>query len=115
MRKNFFLGIMVLLGLWCLFYVGIKIDMWRLGYELEELQEKRTALVRQQEALQVKLSALMDPQRIARRAQQQLGFMVPQEGQVVMISLDMFPEDLSESTVPVKLAREFSTPRGGRR
>ncbi len=114
MRKNFFLGVMVVLGVWCLFYVGIKIDMWRLGYEIEELQEQRTELVRQQEDLQGKLSALMDPQRIAKRAQQQLGFMVPQEGQVVMISLDMFPEGLSDSTIPVKLAREFSATRGTR-
>ena len=115
MRKNFLLGIMIVLGVWCLFYVGIKIDMWRLGYDIEDLQEKRTTLLRQQEALQVRLSALMDPQSIAQRARQQLGFKVPQEGQVVMISLDMFPEDESEMTIPVKLVREFSGKEGNAR
>lgn len=41
MRKNVFLGVMILLGVWCLLYVGVKIDMWRLGYAIEELETQR--------------------------------------------------------------------------
>ncbi len=37
MRKNVLLGVMILLGVWCLLYVGVKIDMWRLGYDMEDL------------------------------------------------------------------------------
>ena len=108
MRKNMGLGIMILLGVWCLLYVGIKIDMWRLGYELEKLENKRVVLKREQEILQVQWSRLTDPQRIARRAQDQLGLIVPQEGQIVMVSLDTMPSSDSEGDSSMQLVREFS-------
>jgi len=108
MRKNVLLGVMIVLGVWCLLYVGVKLDMWRLGYDMEDLEQRRTVLKKQQEKLQVRLSELTDPQQIAQRAHQQLGLIVPQEGQVVMISLD--PNSLSESDngSPLRLVREFS-------
>ena len=65
MRKNVLLGVMILLGVWCLFYVGVKIDMWRLGYDMEELENRRTVLKKKQESLQVRLSELTDPQAVA--------------------------------------------------
>ena len=108
MRKNMGLGIMILLGVWCLLYVGIKIDMWRLGYELENLENKRVVLKREQEILQVQWSRLTDPQRIARRAHDQLGLIVPQEGQIVMVSLDTMPSSDSERDSSMQLVREFS-------
>lgn len=108
MKKTVFLGIMIMLGAWCLLYVGIKIDMWRLGYAIEELENQRAALKKQQEGLQVRLSELTDPQRIAHRAQKQLGLIVPQEGQIVMVSLDRLPHPESDGNSPVRLVREFS-------
>jgi cell division protein FtsL len=108
MRKNVLLGVMIVLGVWCLFYVGVKLDMWRLGYDMEELEQRRTALKKQQEILQVKLSELTDPQQIAQRAHQQLGLIVPQEGQVVMISLDSNSLPESSNGSPLRLVREFS-------
>ncbi len=108
MKKPVVLFMGVLVGAWCLIYVGINIDMWRLGYELEELEGQRTVLKRQQESLQVQISKLMDPQQIAHRAEQQLGFTTPQEGQVVMVSLDALPPLEKESVDPVRLVQNFS-------
>ena len=108
MRKNVFLGVMIMLGAWCLLYVGIKIDMWRLGYAIEELETQRVGLKKQQEGLQVRLSELTDPQRVAQRAQTQLGLIVAQEGQIVMVSLDSLPHPESGGNFPVRLVREFS-------
>ncbi len=109
MRKNVLLGVMIVLGLWCLLYVGVKIDMWRIGYDLEDLENRRMVLKKQQEVLQGRWSALTDPQKIAQRAQKELDLMVPQEGQVVMISLDTNPLSESDDSSPVRLVKEFST------
>ena len=108
MRKNMCLGIMILLGVWCLLYVGVKMDMWRLGYEIGNLENKRVVLKRERESLQVQLSRLTDPQRIAGRAHRELGFIVPQEGQIVMVSLDTVPPSESEGGFAMQLVREFS-------
>ena len=108
MKKNVFLGVMIMLGAWCLLYVGVRIDMWRLGYAIEDLETQRAVLKKQQEGLQVRLSELTDPQRVAQRAQRQLGLIVPQEGQVVMVSLDRLPQSESDEISPLRLVREFS-------
>ncbi len=108
MRKNALLGIMILLGVWCLVYVGVQLDMWRLGYDIEELEGRRTVLKKQQEMLQVRLSELTDPQQIARRAQDELQLIVPQEGQVVMVSLAANPSTEADSSSPLRLVRKFS-------
>ena len=108
MRKNALLGIMILLGVWCLVYVGVQLDMWRLGYDIEELEGRRTVLKKQQEMLQVRLSELTDPQQIARRAQDELQLIVPQEGQVVMVSLAANPSTEADNSSPLRLVRKLS-------
>ncbi len=109
MKKNVLLGVMIVLGVWCLFYVGVKIDMWRLGYDMEDLESRRTVLKKKQEMLQGRLSELTDPQQIARRAHDELGLIVPQEGQVVMISLDANFSSESRDGSPARLVRDFSS------
>ncbi len=114
MKKNALLGVMILLGVWCLFYVGVKIDMWRLGYDMEELESRRTVLKKQQEVLRVRFSELTDPQQVARRAQDELRLMLPQDGQVVMISRDIeLPSESGEQS-PARLVQNFSTSLFGR-
>lgn len=108
MRKNALLGVMIVLGVWCLVYVGVQLDMWRLGYEIEELEGRRTVLKKQQSMLQARLSELTDPQQIARRAQEELQLMVPQEGQVVMVSLASSPSAEEDANSSFRLVREFS-------
>ena len=108
MRKNVLLGVMVVLGAWCLLYVGVKLDMWRLGYDMEDLENRRSFLKKQQEKLQGQLSELTDPQQIAKRAHTQLGLIVPQEGQVVMISLDTNTSSDLDERSPARLVQKFS-------
>lgn len=108
MRKNALLGVMIVLGVWCLLYVGVKMDMWRLGYEMEDLESQRIVLKKKQESLQVRLSELTDPQQIARRAHTQLGLIVPQQGQVVMISLEASPSLNSDERSPARLVHKLS-------
>ena len=108
MRKNVLLGMVILLGVWCLLYVGVKIDMWRLGYDMEDLENQHTVLKKQQETLHGQLSALTDPQQIAKRAHKQLGLIVPEEGQVVMVSLDTNPSPESETSSAIRLVRRLS-------
>ena len=108
MRKDVLLGMMILLGVWCLLYVGVKIDMWRLGYDMEDLENQHTVLKKQQETLHGQLSALTDPQQIAKRAHKQLGLIVPEEGQVVMVSLDTNPSPESETSSAIRLVRRLS-------
>lgn len=108
MKKNVLLGIMIVMGVWCLLYVGIKIDMWRLGYDMEDLVTQRTLLKKRQEMLHVRLSELTDPQRIAQRAHDELGLIVPQEGQVVMISLDTNSSSEADVGSPAQLVQKIS-------
>lgn len=108
MRKNVLLGVMILLGVWCILYVGVKIDMWRLGYDMEDLESQRTVLKKKQEKLQVRLSELTDPQQIAMRAHTELELIVPQEGQVVMISLDTNSFSDFDEDSPARLVQRFS-------
>ena len=108
MRKNALLGVMIVLGVWCLVYVGVQLDMWRLGYEIEELEGQRTVLKKQQAMWQVRLSELTDPQKIARRAKDELQLMVPQQGQVVLVSLASNPSTEAEKNSPLRLVRKFS-------
>lgn len=108
MRKNALLGIMIVLGVWCLVYVGVQLDMWRLGYEIEELEGRRTVLKKQQAIFQVRLSELTDPQEISRRAKAELQLIVPQQGQVVLVSLASNPSTESDNNSPLRLVRKFS-------
>ena len=75
---------------------------------LGDLENQRTVLRKQQETLHGQLSALTDPKQIARRAHDQLGLIVPREGQVVMVSLDMNPSPESDTSSPVELVKRFS-------
>jgi len=108
MRKNALFGVIIILGVWCLVYVGFELDMWRLGYEIEELQVRRAVLKKQQAMWQVRLSELTDPQKIARRAKDELQLMVPQQGQVVLVSLASNPSTEAEKSSPLRLVRKFS-------
>jgi len=76
----------VLFGL-CLVFVFVweRVDMVRLGYQIERLKHERLVLERERDELQVKLSALSAPDRIAKIASEQLGMSLPQQGQVIMV------------------------------
>lgn len=76
----------VLLGL-CLVFVFVweRVDMVRVGYQIERLKRDKTALERQRDELRVQFSTLSASDRIARVATRELGMGLPQQGQVVLV------------------------------
>lgn len=77
-----------------LLYVGERVEIVRAGYQIERLKSKKIALQREYDELQVKISALTAPERIARVATEKLGMISPQQGQVVLVRIE------SQETLP---------------
>ena len=93
----------VFLGL-CLVFVFVweRVDMVRIGYQIERLKRDKTVLERQRDELRVKFSALSASDRVAKLATEKLGMSLPQQGQIIMVQSrpnDFHPSDV----VPVEL------------
>ena len=71
-----------------LFYVWGKVDVVRLGYELDALLKKKAALAQEHDRLQARLSQLTAPERIASEVSKTLGMRPPRERQVVLVPSD---------------------------
>jgi cell division protein FtsL len=69
-----------------LLFVWERVDIVRVGYQIEQLKAKKTVLQREQDELRVKVSSLTAPDRIARAATDKLGLMPPQPGQVILVN-----------------------------
>ena len=93
-------------------FVWERVDVVRLGYQIERLKSQKVLLERERDQLQVKFSALMAPERIAKVATEKLGLVSPQQGQVLMVHQ---PGDIPGLSLPpveqVRLARHISTGR----
>ncbi len=90
-----------------LFYVWGKVDVVRVGYELDALLKKKAALTQEHERLQARLSQLTAPERIALEAGDKLGMKPPGARQVVLVP--SHPEDGTPSDgpePPLRLARQ---------
>jgi cell division protein FtsL len=93
-------------------FVWERVDVVRLGYQIERLKTQKILLERERDQLQVKYSALMAPERIAKVATEKLGLVPPQQGQVLMVHLPGEAPSLSLPPVEqVRLARQESTGR----
>jgi len=93
-------------------FVWERVDVVRLGYQIERLKTQKILLERERDQLQVKFSALMAPERIAKVATEKLGLVPPQQGQVLMVHLPGETPSLSLPPVEqVRLARQESTGR----
>jgi len=79
-------GLVGILSLVFLFYVWGKLDLVRVGYQLDELSSKRAALQREHDRLQLDLSRLTAPNRIAWEAREKLNLLPPRPEQVVLVS-----------------------------
>lgn len=76
----------VFVGLCLVFlFVWERVDMVRVGYQIERLKHDRVMLERERDELRVKFSALSAPDRIAKVASEKLGMALPQQGQVIMV------------------------------
>ena len=76
----------VFLGL-CLVFVFVweRVDVVRIGYQIERLKRDKTVLERQRDELRVKFSTLSASDRIAKLATEKLGMSLPQPGQIIVV------------------------------
>lgn len=74
------------LSLMFLFYVWGKVDGVRVGYELDQLTKRKVLLEQEHDVLQLRLSQLTSPERIARLAAGRFGMRVPTPGQIVLVT-----------------------------
>ena len=92
---------MILAGLGLVFvFVWERVDVVRLGYQIERLKTQKNLLERERDQLQVKFSTLSAPDRIAKVATEKLGLLPPQQGQVFMVRQQV------EAPVPTSLDNE---------
>ncbi len=77
----------VFVGL-CLVFVFVweRVDIVRVGYQIERLKHDKVMLERERDELSVKFSALSAPDRIAKVASEKLGMALPQQGQVIIVN-----------------------------
>lgn len=66
-------------------FVWERVDMVRVGYQIERLKRDKVVLERERDQLRMKVSSLTAPDRIAKVASEKLGMGVPQPGQVIMV------------------------------
>src|SRR5688572_21541151 len=100
----------VFVGL-CLVFVFVweRVDVVRIGYQIERLKRDKTVLERQRDELRVKASALSASDRIAKLATEKLGMSLPQQGQIVVVQSRPSSVHPSSDVVPVelKVARNY--------
>ena len=85
MKVVLFIILMIGLSSACLFYVWGKMDVVRVGYELNQLSERKIALEQEHDHLQLTYSQLTAPARIAREASTKLGMSPPHSDQVIFV------------------------------
>jgi cell division protein FtsL len=98
----------------CLVFVFVweRVDVVRLGYSIERLKTQKTLLERERDQLQVKVSALTAPERIAKVATDKLGLLPPQQGQLFIVHPQ--PDPPLVATTPAEQLRiARSMPIGG--
>ena len=69
-------------------FVWERVDMVRVGYQVERLKQEKMVLERERDQLRVKMSALSAPDRIAKVATERLGMVPPQRGQVIVVQAE---------------------------
>ncbi|MBX3328945.1 MAG: cell division protein FtsL [Nitrospira sp.] len=94
----------VFVGL-CLVFVFVweRVDVVRVGYQIERLKRDKTVLERQRDELRVKVSALSASDRIAKLATEKLGMSLPQQGQIIVVQSRPSTVRPSSDVVPVEL------------
>ena len=66
-------------------YVGGKVQIMRLGYQIEELEQQKRNLERENRALQIEASSLEAPGRIEDIATKRLGMVRPPKENIVVV------------------------------
>ncbi|HEX9860317.1 MAG TPA: cell division protein FtsL [Nitrospirota bacterium] len=66
-------------------YVWQRVNVIRVGYEVEELKKEKAELSKSREMLNIEAATLTSPDRVERIATASLGMKVPEECQVVLV------------------------------
>jgi cell division protein FtsL len=77
------LAVLVVVGL--MIYVGGKVQIMRLGYQIDELEKQKRDLERANRSLQIEASSLSAPGRIEEIASKQLGMVRPPKENIVVV------------------------------
>lgn len=97
-----------------LLFVWERVDMVRLGYQIERLKSQKVLLERERDELRVRLSSLTSPERIARAATERLNMVLPEKGQIVLVHLESDAPGLPsprDAEGEVRLAKNVSVRR----
>lgn len=82
----FFAIIIVFLGISCsLFYVWAHHQIISLGYEISRVSQQEQELTEENKKLRLELAMLKSPERLEKKALQELGFVNPQNGQIIIV------------------------------
>ncbi len=68
-----------------LFYVWANQQKVSLGYEISRLSQEEQALIEENKKLRLELAVLKSPDRLEKKALQELGFVAPQNGQIIIV------------------------------
>ena len=66
-------------------YVGGKVQIMRLGYQIDDLEKQKRDLERMNRSLQIEASSLSTPSRIEEIAVKRLGMVRPAKEQIVVV------------------------------
>jgi len=106
MKMVFFFTVIIGLSSIFLFYVWGKVDVVRVGYELEQLSKRKIFLEQEHDRLQITFSQLTAPDRLAREASTQLNMKPPGPGQVILVSNDgLRPQRDEHNPEPLRVAQ----------
>ena len=109
MKIGWLVILSIVLSSMFLFYVWGKVDVVRVGYELDQLSKKKIALEQAHDRLQIAYSQLTAPDRIAKEATMKLHMKQPDPGQVILVSDDS--RQRLQIPEPLRVARSFNPVR----
>jgi len=88
-RKRFFFGVAFLLLLAisaAIFYIGTHVKVVNLGYKINQEIQRKETLIEENKRLDLAIAQLKSPTRIENEAKNNLGFTMPQAGQIIYLS-----------------------------
>lgn len=86
-------------------YVWQRVDLVRVGYDIQQLKTRHLALKREHHELQVKVSTLSAPERIATLASEELGMRQPHPQQIVLVNVSREPSGDRPPALAVRVAK----------
>jgi cell division protein FtsL len=81
--RRLLMTLLIVVGL--LLYVGGKVKIMRLGYQIEALERQKRDLERENGSLRIEASSLTSPARIEELATKRLGMIRPPEDDIVIV------------------------------